>query len=143
VQLGVRDWRVQRLALDRASQVRVVDAQAAGELEDFSAWLPQKPRSVPKKLHCPERTVASRQATRPARSVAGGARLAKPHTQRIGGITVSIFDDAEKEMGEHPDEVKDVTQDAEKEADKETGGKLDSEVGDAGSAMDNEVDKQQ
>jgi hypothetical protein len=56
---------------------------------------------------------------------------------------VSIFDDAEKEMGEHPDEVKNLTQDAEKEADKETGDKFDSEVGDAGSAMDNEIDKQQ
>ena len=56
---------------------------------------------------------------------------------------MSIFDDAEKEMGEHPDEVKDLTQDAEKEIDQETGGKFDSEVDDAGSAMDNEIDKQQ
>jgi len=56
---------------------------------------------------------------------------------------VSIFDDAEKELGEHQDEVQSLTQDAEKEADKETGDKFDTEVGDAGSALDHEIDQQQ
>lgn len=53
-----------------------------------------------------------------------------------------IFDDAEKAAAKDPNEVQNLTQDAEKVADKDTGGKFDSEIGDAGSALDKEVDQQ-
>ena len=55
---------------------------------------------------------------------------------------MGLFDDAEKLAGEHPDEVKNLTQDAEKFADQETGNKFDSEISDAGTAMDNQFDQQ-
>lgn len=53
-----------------------------------------------------------------------------------------IFDDAEKMAAEHPDQVQDVTEDAEKFADKETGDKYDSEVEKGGQMLDKEIDKQ-
>lgn len=53
-----------------------------------------------------------------------------------------IFDDAEKMAAEHPDQVQDVTEDAEKFADKETGGKYDSEVEKGGQMLDKEIDNQ-
>jgi hypothetical protein len=53
-----------------------------------------------------------------------------------------IFDDAEKMAAEHPDQVQNVTEDAEKVADKETGGQYDSEVEKGGSMLDKEIDKQ-
>jgi hypothetical protein len=53
-----------------------------------------------------------------------------------------IFDDAEKAAGKDPNEVQNLTQDAEKAADQETGGKFDTEVADAGSALDKDIDKQ-
>ena len=52
----------------------------------------------------------------------------------------SMFEDAEKHVS--ADEVQDVTQDAEKFADKETGNKFDSEVTDAGNMADKEIDQQ-
>jgi hypothetical protein len=51
-----------------------------------------------------------------------------------------MFDDAEKHVSDS--EVQDVTQDAEKMADKETGDKYDSEVQDAGNLADKEADKE-
>jgi hypothetical protein len=51
-----------------------------------------------------------------------------------------MFEDAEKHVS--PDEVQNVTQDAEKFADKETGDKFDSEITDAGNMADKEVDQQ-
>jgi len=57
-------------------------------------------------------------------------------------MTVSIFDDAEKAVGEHEDEVQNLTQDAEKTADQETGDKFNSEIADAGSALDHEAEQQ-
>jgi antitoxin protein of toxin-antitoxin system len=53
-----------------------------------------------------------------------------------------IFDDAEKMAAEHPDQVQNLTEDAEKFADKETGGKYDSEVEKGGEMLDKEIDKQ-
>jgi MT0933-like antitoxin protein len=53
-----------------------------------------------------------------------------------------IFDDAEKAASEHPDQVQNVTEDAEKFADKETGGKFDSEIDKGGSMVDKEIDQQ-
>ena len=53
-----------------------------------------------------------------------------------------IFDEAEKAASEHPDQVQNLTQDAEKFADKETGGKYDSEIDKAGSMLDKEVEQQ-
>lgn len=55
---------------------------------------------------------------------------------------MGIFDDAEKAAGKDPNEVQNLTQDAEKTADQETGGKFDSEIGDAGSALDKDIDQQ-
>jgi hypothetical protein len=55
---------------------------------------------------------------------------------------VGIFDDAEKAAAKDPNEVQNLTQDAEKFADQETGGKFDSEISDAGSALDKEIDQQ-
>lgn len=52
----------------------------------------------------------------------------------------NMFEDAEKHVS--PDEVQEVTQDAEKFADKETGDKFDSEVADAGNMADKEIDQQ-
>jgi hypothetical protein len=54
---------------------------------------------------------------------------------------VGLFDDAEKLVGQ--DEVKNLTQDAEKFADQETGNKFDSEISDAGTMLDNQIDPQQ
>jgi hypothetical protein len=51
-----------------------------------------------------------------------------------------MFDDAEKHVSQG--EVQDVTEDAEKLADKETGNKFDSEVADAGNMADKEADQQ-
>jgi hypothetical protein len=51
-----------------------------------------------------------------------------------------MFEDAEKHVSQ--DEVQDVTRDAEKFADKETGNKFDSEVTDAGNMADKEIDQQ-
>lgn len=55
---------------------------------------------------------------------------------------MSIFDDAEKELGKDPNEVQNLTQDAEKFADQETGGKFDSEIAAGGSELDKEIDQQ-
>jgi hypothetical protein len=56
---------------------------------------------------------------------------------------MSIFDDAEKLVGQGGEDsvVQDVTQQGEQLADNETGGKFDSEVQDAGNALDQQVDK--
>jgi hypothetical protein len=55
----------------------------------------------------------------------------------------SLFDDAEKLAGAGGEDgvVQDVTQDAEQFADNETGGKFDSEIQDAGNALDQQADK--
>jgi para-aminobenzoate synthetase / 4-amino-4-deoxychorismate lyase len=71
-----------------------------------------------------------------------GARLALPHTDRMGVCRVGIFDEAEKAAAKDPNEVQNLTQDAEKFADQETGGKFDSEIADAGSELDKEIDQQ-
>jgi hypothetical protein len=57
---------------------------------------------------------------------------------------MSLFDDAEKLVGQNEEQkvVQDVTQDAEKVADQETGDKFDSEIASAGTALDNQVDQQ-
>ena len=56
---------------------------------------------------------------------------------------MSIFDDAEKLAGQAGGDqvVQDLTQDAENVADQDTGGKFDSEIKDAGSALDQQVDQ--
>jgi hypothetical protein len=51
-----------------------------------------------------------------------------------------MSEDAEKHVSQG--EVQDVTQDAEKVADQETGNKFDSEISDAGNMADKEVDQQ-
>jgi hypothetical protein len=53
---------------------------------------------------------------------------------------MGIFDDAEKLVGQ--DEVKNLTQDAENYADQETGNKFDSEISEAGTMLDSEIDQQ-
>lgn len=55
---------------------------------------------------------------------------------------MSIFDDAEKAAAQDPNEVQNLTQDAEKFADQETGGKFDSEIAGLGSELDKEIDQQ-
>ncbi len=60
----------------------------------------------------------------------------------MGARVEGIFDEAEKAAGKDPNEVQDLTQDAEQFADKETGGRFDSGIGDAGSALDKEIDQQ-
>jgi hypothetical protein len=56
---------------------------------------------------------------------------------------MSIFDDAEKLVGQGGEDsvVQDVTQQGEQLVDNETGGKFDSEVQDAGNALDQQADK--
>jgi hypothetical protein len=54
---------------------------------------------------------------------------------------VSIFDDAEKAVGQ--DAIKEATQEAEKFADQETGNKFDSEIQSAGTALDNDIAQQE
>jgi hypothetical protein len=56
---------------------------------------------------------------------------------------MSIFDDAEKLVGQGGEDsvVQDVTQQGERLVDNETGGKFDSEVQDAGNALDQQADK--
>jgi hypothetical protein len=51
-----------------------------------------------------------------------------------------MFDDAEKHVSQG--EEQDVTKDAEKFADQETGNKFDSEISDAGDMADKEMDQQ-
>ena len=57
---------------------------------------------------------------------------------------MSIFDDAakdaEKLVGQ--DEVQNLTKDAENFADQETGNKFDSEIAEAGTMLDNQIDPQ-
>lgn len=57
---------------------------------------------------------------------------------------MGIFDEAEKLAGEAGGEqiVQNVTQDAEKWADQETGGKFDSEIQDAGNFADQQIDQE-
>ena len=55
---------------------------------------------------------------------------------------MGLFDDAEKLASEHPDEVKNLTQDAENFAGQETGNKFDSEISSAGTMLDNQIDQQ-
>ena len=56
---------------------------------------------------------------------------------------MSFMDDAEKLIGQGAadNEVGDLTKDAEQFADNETGGKFDSEIQDAGSALDSDIEK--
>jgi hypothetical protein len=58
------------------------------------------------------------------------------------GVRVSIFDDAEKAAAQDPNELQNLTQDAEKFVDQETGGKFDSEIASAGSELDKEIEQQ-
>ena len=53
---------------------------------------------------------------------------------------MGIFDDAEKLVSQ--DEVQNLTKDAENYADQETGNKFDSEIADAGTMLDNQIDPQ-
>lgn len=56
---------------------------------------------------------------------------------------MGLFDDAEKLAGQGGEDsvVKDVTQQGEQFLDSETGGKFDSEIQDAGNALDQQADQ--
>ena len=60
----------------------------------------------------------------------------------MGVHRVGIFDEAEKAAGKDPHEVQNLTQDAEKFADQETGGKFESQIANAGQALDKDIDQQ-
>jgi hypothetical protein len=57
---------------------------------------------------------------------------------------MGIFDEAEKLVGQAGGDqvVQDLTQEAEKYADEKTGGQFDSEIQDAGNALDQQIDKE-
>ncbi len=55
---------------------------------------------------------------------------------------MGLLDDAENLAGEHPDQVQNVTQDAEKVVDEKTGGKFDSEVKSGGNKLDQVIENQ-
>jgi hypothetical protein len=65
------------------------------------------------------------------------------HTDVNGGISVGLFDDAEKLVGSGTEDnvVSSLTQDGEKFLDNETGGKFDSEIQDGGNMLDQQVEK--
>ena len=52
---------------------------------------------------------------------------------------MGLLDDAENLAGKDPDEVKNLTGDAEQFADKESGGKFDSEIDAAGNKVDDQL----
>ncbi|HTP16446.1 MAG TPA: antitoxin [Streptosporangiaceae bacterium] len=56
---------------------------------------------------------------------------------------MGLLDDAENLASKNPDEVKSITDDAEQFADKETGGKFDSQIDAAGSKLDDQLDSGQ
>ncbi|MGO8883470.1 MAG: hypothetical protein ACLPUO_18085 [Streptosporangiaceae bacterium] len=56
---------------------------------------------------------------------------------------MGLLDDAENLASKDPNEVKNLTGDAEQAADKETGGKFDSEISDAGTKLDDQLDQGQ
>ena len=57
---------------------------------------------------------------------------------------MGLFDDAEKMVGQSKEDtaVTDLTQDGEKFADQETGGKFDSEIQSGGNELDQQADKE-
>ncbi len=63
--------------------------------------------------------------------------------QVLGVVLMGLLDDAENLASKDPNEVKNLTGDAEQAADKETGGKFDSEISDAGTKLDDQLDQGQ